>query len=157
MIMTPRLRKFALTAHVTSSVGWLGTVAAFQALAIAAVRSRGARGSTRVLFGHGNDRLVRHRAFLRCFTHDQAYHVAGHQSPVLHSGGGLLVLLVTTILAVYKPWGLTRYGRRKQQTGVEPGSGSETTASKQYLLLGIIVLILLSLILHLISGGPRGH
>ncbi len=31
-----RLRKFALTAHVTSSVGWLGMVASFQALAIAA-------------------------------------------------------------------------------------------------------------------------
>ena len=79
------------------------------------------------------------------------------QSPVLHSGGGVLVLLVTTVLAVYKPWRLTRYGRRKQRTGVEPGSGSETTASKQYLLLGTIVLILLFLILHLIDGGPRGH
>jgi hypothetical protein len=32
--MTPRLRKFALTAHVTFSAGWLGTVASFQALAI---------------------------------------------------------------------------------------------------------------------------
>jgi hypothetical protein len=29
MTMTPGLRKFALTAHVTSSVGWLGAVAAF--------------------------------------------------------------------------------------------------------------------------------
>jgi hypothetical protein len=35
MAMTPRLRKFALTAHVTSSVGWLGAVAAFLALAVA--------------------------------------------------------------------------------------------------------------------------
>jgi hypothetical protein len=34
---------------------------------------------------------------------------------VLHSGGGLLVLLVTTTLAVYKPRGITRYGRRKQR------------------------------------------
>jgi hypothetical protein len=40
MIMTPRLRKFALTADVTSSVGWRGAVAGFQALAIAAVGSR---------------------------------------------------------------------------------------------------------------------
>jgi hypothetical protein len=30
--MTPRVSKFALTAHVTSSVGWLGSVAAFLAL-----------------------------------------------------------------------------------------------------------------------------
>jgi hypothetical protein len=35
MIMTPRLRKAALTAHVTVSVGWLGAVAAYLALAIA--------------------------------------------------------------------------------------------------------------------------
>jgi hypothetical protein len=34
-------------------------------------------------------------------------------SPVLHAGGALLLLLVATILAVYKPKGLTRYGRRK--------------------------------------------
>ena len=32
--MSPRVRKFALTAHVTSSVGWLGAVAAFLALAV---------------------------------------------------------------------------------------------------------------------------
>ena len=33
--MTPRLRKFALTAHTTFSVGWLGAVVAYLALAIA--------------------------------------------------------------------------------------------------------------------------
>jgi hypothetical protein len=32
--MAPRLRKVALTAHVTSSVGWLGAVGSFLALAI---------------------------------------------------------------------------------------------------------------------------
>ena len=37
--MTPRLRKFALTMHVTSSVGWLGAVAAFLALSIAGLTS----------------------------------------------------------------------------------------------------------------------
>jgi uncharacterized membrane protein len=35
-------------------------------------------------------------------------------SPVLHSGAALLLLLVATTLAVYKPRGMTRYGRRKQ-------------------------------------------
>lgn len=35
MIMKPRLRKLALTAHVVSSVGWLGAVAASLALAVA--------------------------------------------------------------------------------------------------------------------------
>jgi hypothetical protein len=40
MAMTPRLRKLALTAHVTSSVGWLGAVAAFLALAVAGLASQ---------------------------------------------------------------------------------------------------------------------
>ncbi len=43
MIMPPRLRKFALTAHVTSSVGWLGAVAAFLVLAVAGLTSQGTR------------------------------------------------------------------------------------------------------------------
>lgn len=34
---------------------------------------------------------------------------------VIHSGGGLVFLLVATALAVFKPRGLTRYGRRKQR------------------------------------------
>lgn len=34
MQMSPRLRKFTLTAHVTLSVGWLGAVVAYLALAI---------------------------------------------------------------------------------------------------------------------------
>ena len=40
MAMTPSLRKFALTMHVTSSVGWLGAVGAFLALAIAGLGSQ---------------------------------------------------------------------------------------------------------------------
>ena len=39
----PVTRKFALTAHVTSSVGLLGAVAAFLALAIAGLTSHDAR------------------------------------------------------------------------------------------------------------------
>jgi hypothetical protein len=39
MIMGPALRKFALTAHVTSSVGWLGAVAGFLVLAVAGLTS----------------------------------------------------------------------------------------------------------------------
>lgn len=36
---------------------------------------------------------------------------------VVASGGTLLLLLVTTTLSVYKPWGNTRYGRRKTDEG----------------------------------------
>lgn len=40
MIMPPRLRKFVLTAHVLSSVGWLGAVAAYIPLDITAAVSQ---------------------------------------------------------------------------------------------------------------------
>ena len=39
----------------------------------------------------------------------------GLPSYLLHSGVGLLVLLVITVLNVYKPRGVTPYGRRKQR------------------------------------------
>ena len=40
MTMTPRLRKFVLTAHVASSVGLLGAIASFLILAVAGVTSQ---------------------------------------------------------------------------------------------------------------------
>jgi hypothetical protein len=43
MTMTPRLRKLALTVHVTSTVGWLGAIAAFLALAIVGLTSQDAQ------------------------------------------------------------------------------------------------------------------
>jgi hypothetical protein len=41
--MTPAFRKLALTAHVASSVGWLGAVAAFLAIAVAGLTSQDAQ------------------------------------------------------------------------------------------------------------------
>ena len=40
MTMAPGLRKFALAAHLTLSVGWIGAVAAYMALDVAAVASQ---------------------------------------------------------------------------------------------------------------------
>jgi hypothetical protein len=81
-----------------------------------------------------------------------------NQSPVLHSGGGLLAILVATILAVYKPWGMTPYGRRKRGPAVVRDYGSATSIPwRLKVLLGIIGLVLLFLVFHLINGGPRGH
>lgn len=42
MQMSPSVRKFALALHVTSSVGWLGAVAAFFALTVVGLRASGA-------------------------------------------------------------------------------------------------------------------
>jgi hypothetical protein len=43
MIMTPRLRKFALAAHLTFSVGWIGAAAGYIALDVAAATSQDAQ------------------------------------------------------------------------------------------------------------------
>jgi hypothetical protein len=210
MMMTPRVRKFALTAHVTCSVGWLGAAAAFLALAIAALQSKGAEdvraayfameltgwyviipfclaalvtglimslGTHWGLFRHYwvlSKFLLTVIATLILFGFTQTLGSLGelaanrslsleelrtlNQSPALHSGGGLLVLLVTTILAVYKPWGMTGYGRRKRRTTLE-ANGEESTSipGRVYLILGGLTLVLLLLILHLLNGGPVHH
>jgi hypothetical protein len=57
-------------------------------------------------------------------------HAAGIQLAV-HATGGLLVLLAITALSVYKPWGLTRYGQRKQQERRgEPGRSPQAVGVK---------------------------
>ncbi|WP_200961608.1 DUF2269 domain-containing protein [Paenibacillus sp. Soil522] len=43
MIMKPGLRKFALTAHIASSVGWIGAVVAYLALVVATQTSQDAQ------------------------------------------------------------------------------------------------------------------
>ncbi|MDK1492453.1 hypothetical protein QN219_20715 [Sinorhizobium sp. 7-81] len=37
-------------------------------------------------------------------------------SLVVHAGGGIVILITATVLSIYKPRGLTRYGWRKQQS-----------------------------------------
>jgi hypothetical protein len=96
------------------------------------------------------------------------------QSPVLHSGGGLLVLLVNTMLSVYKPWGRTRYWLRKRheqrevlladlpscpESDVKVVLGSNPRTARWVSVVGIlaIVMTLLFLIAHLAGGGMWGH
>lgn len=43
MIMTPRLRKFALAVHIASSVGWIGAVTGYTALDVAAAMGQDAQ------------------------------------------------------------------------------------------------------------------
>jgi hypothetical protein len=74
-----------------------------------------------------------------------------NQSPALHSGGGLLALLVTTILAVYKPWTMTRYGMRADH------ASTPSTPWGLYVMLGISGVILLLLTLHIAGGGLSRH
>jgi hypothetical protein len=166
MALTPRLRKLALIAHVTSSVGWLGAVIAFLALSVAGLTSQDpqtVRGAYLVMELTGWVVLVplslaslltglicslggpwglfRHYwvlfklvinvvativLLLYMQTLDALGDVAAattlsselrglsDPSPALHAAAALLLLLVATTLAIYKPRGMTRYGQRAQ-------------------------------------------
>jgi hypothetical protein len=74
-------------------------------------------------------------------------------SLVVHAVGGLLLLLSATALSIYKPWGVTPYGRRR---GVNLVS---TPVSRRaiYMVLGIIGVVLLLLLHHVAGIGPRHH
>jgi hypothetical protein len=164
-VTPPRVRKFALTAHVVSSVGWLGAVVAFLGLAAVGLTSDDAQLVRAVylaaepltwfvivplalaslvtgivqslvsvwgLFGHywvvfKLVIAVIATVVLLVYTQtvgalaDVAAASSGDldelRAPtfVLHSGVALLLLLAATVLAVYKPPGVTPYGRRKQR------------------------------------------
>lgn len=222
MAMSPHVRKLALTAHVTSSVGWLGAVAGFLALAVAGLTSQDAQlvraaylamelttwfvivplslaslltglvsslGTTWGLFRHYwvlAKLLLTVLATAVLLLHTQPIsYVAGvaAETPlssgdlrrlrvqlVADAGAALLVLLVATALAVYKPRGMTPYGRRKQherrevpQTPVTPVSdpGGETTRGpglERKIGLAVVGVIAAAfVVLHLAGGGLGRH
>ena len=167
MIMTPGFRKIALVTHIVSSVGSLGAVAGFLALAVVGLTSQDAQvmpslyvameviarlvvlplvfaslltglvqslGTTWGLFRHywvlvkllltffvlivlllqmeGISYMATASAGTTLLNTDL---LGLRRSLVIHAAGGLLVLLATTMLSVYKPHGMTRYGWRKHQ------------------------------------------
>jgi len=71
----------------------------------------------------------------------------------------ILLLLVVTTLGVYKPWGLTRYGRRKQQERrkVQQQPDRETPLGVKICLTVIGVLALVFVVLHLTGHGFESH
>lgn len=165
--MTPGLRKLVLTAHVTTSVGWLGAVAGFLALGVVGLTDQDPRivravylvmepaaglvlvplsvasllsgliqslGGAWGLFRHywvlfkllinivASVVLLLYIQTLRAlagFAADPTVDLdmVRSPSPVLHAGAALLLLLVAVTLSVYKPRGLTPYGRRKAREG----------------------------------------
>jgi hypothetical protein len=163
MTMPPGIRKFALIAHVASSVGWLGAVVAYLALVVAALTSQDAitvraawiameltgwsvivplalaslitglvqsLGTPWGLFQHywvlvkflltvfATIILLLHMPTISYFggvaAETDSASLGGLRGELIHAGGGLLVLLVTTTLSVYKPRGMTLYGWRKK-------------------------------------------
>ena len=227
MAMTSGLRKFALTLHVISSVGWLGAVVSFLALTIVGLVSNDVQlvravylamdlivwlvivplaivslvsglvqslGTSWGLFRHYwvlvkfvltifatiilllKTQLVTALATVAANINLTDADLGGLRSPELlvHSIGGVMVLLFVTVLSVYKPWGLTAYGRRKQTerrqvqvaeptlSNLDPetkiGKKPEFRTPRWAYVVGIhaVGLALLFLIMHL-HGGMRGH
>jgi uncharacterized membrane protein len=161
--LTPTARRVALTAHVVSSVGWLGAIAGFIALAVVGLTSddgqtvRGvylamepaawfvliplafaslatgllqALGSAWGLFRHywvvfklGINLVATIVLLAYTQTFAAMADVAAdpgadlsdvrNPSPLLHAIGALLLLVTATVLAVFKPRGMTPFGRRK--------------------------------------------
>ncbi len=58
--------------------------------------------------------LISYLAGVAAQTTPSAADAGTQMELVLHSGGGLLVLLVPAAMSVYKPRGMTRHGQRKQ-------------------------------------------
>lgn len=166
MTMTPSLRKFALTAHITFSVGWIGAVAAYLALDMTIATSQDTQMLraayltmaliTRYvivplalaslltgivislltswgLFRHywvlisllltiiativllSETQQISRMADIAADPTMSGDELRALPNTLVHSVGGTLVLLLITVLNVYKPRGLTPYGWRKQQ------------------------------------------
>jgi hypothetical protein len=162
MSISPSIHRLVLTAHITTSVGWLGAVVAYLALDIIATVGQDIASVRAAYFGmevivlyvivplalasvlcgimnalSAPWGLLQHywvvvKLLLTLFTvtilllelrnisymGDMALSAADPRKlsgSLPHSIGGLVVLLVTIFLSVYKPRGVTRYGWRKQQ------------------------------------------
>jgi hypothetical protein len=75
--------------------------------------------------------------------------VVRNASPALHATLALLILLVATVLAVYKPQGVTPYGARK--------TGGESSGTPRWVrIFAIIALVVALLVAILIIGGGHG-
>lgn len=212
-MMTAALRRFTVTTHVTSSVGWVGAVLVFMALASIGLTSgdeRVVRGAYLVMapaawlvlvpLAHASLLsgvvlslgtawgLFRHywvalklaiTAFATVIllvymgTFREMAGVAAdpvvelnlvrNPSPLVHAILALVLLMVATVLAIYKPFGATPYGRGKlgiERPGVFAGAGLATTPAASsfgwgYLVAALGALLLLGLFLghHLASGA----
>lgn len=206
--MTPAVRKFALTAHVTSSVGWFGAVAAFLSLAVVGLTSRSpvavraaylamegitwgvivpfsfaslATGlvqslgttwglfryywvtaklgltvvATAILLAHTGPigriaRIAAERTLSSADVHRLRIQL------VADAAAAIVALVVATTLSVYKPWGLTAYGRGRLVPEPTP-AGRALNGSQTLWLIGLLVALALFIILHLAGGGLHQH
>jgi hypothetical protein len=219
MIMTPRLRKAALTAHIVSSVGWLGAIVPYLALAIAGLTGSDAQmgraaflsmevigwyvivpfslaalltglvqalGTQWGLFRHwwilakfaltivAVAVLLRHMqdvSRVAQLVRETLLSTADFRPELIHAAGGLLIVLVATMLSVFKPWGMTPYGLSKAKQMKLPSRSDGTVVEVRepafavsrtrwgriigFHAVGLALLAVI--ILHLTGGGFRHH
>jgi len=172
--MTTGLRKFTLTVHVISSVGWLGAAGAYLALAVTGLESQEPQLIRAMFLSMGliggsvivpcavvstisgliqslgtewglfrqwwiatkfaltiiaTSVLLMHMPTVRGVAAAAAEpswvprDMDGVRSQlVVHAAGGLAVLIFITGLSIYKPWGPTPYGRRRQNSRRAPAA-----------------------------------
>jgi hypothetical protein len=217
-MMAGALRTFTFTAHITSSVGWLGAVIAFLALAVIGLTSPDeatVRGAYLVMapaawlvlvpLAHASLLsgiaislgtpwgLFRHywvvlKLLITAFstvilmiylgTFRQMAGVAAdpvvelglvrNPSPVVHAILALALLLIATVLGIYKPFGMTAYARRtqlQQRRGPSPAApqpqpGSSDRAGTPWVYVAgavAIAALLFFIVLHLLRGGVLHH
>ena len=129
-------------------------------------------GATIVLLGH-MPAVTRMASVARDMTLSATDFRALRIQLVVYAVGGLLVLLAATVLSVYKPWGMTPYGRRIQHergkvlladlpSFLNPTSEVlEFTAKtpRWVYVVGVhaMGLVFLFLVVHLIGSGVRSH
>jgi len=217
MAFAPALRRFTFTTHVTSSVGWIGAVLVFLALAVIGLTSpdeRTVRGAYLVMapaawfvlvpLAHASLfsgialslgtpwGLLRHywvvfKLGITLFstvilliymgTFQEMAGVAAdpvvelglvrNPSPVVHAVLALILLLIATWLAVYKPFGPTPYAVRTDSqrrptpaTAVPlttaPAAASSTPTALYIVVLVVLATMLVVVLLHL-TGTSFGH
>src|SRR5687768_14502042 len=218
-MLTPAVRRFTFTTHITSSVGWVGAAMAFLALAVIGVTSdddRTVRGAYLVMapaawfvlvpLAHASLLsgialslgttwgLFRHywvvlKLAITLFstvilliymgTFRQMAGVAAdpvvqlglvrNPSPVVHAVLALILLLIATWLAVYKPFGVTPYARRINRQGSGDSSAADVPPSAippnpatgtpiwVYVIGFSVLVVMLVVVLRHLSGTSFGH
>lgn len=201
MILSPSLRKLVLTIHVITTMGWLGSAAAYIPIAAYVLSNQDAdmlRSSIQIMSLVANYIVVpvafaslltgvalslgtrwglfRHywiffkllftvlAVFMLVAYIQELSHAASIASKsalsnadisilkdsihIVHPSGGLLIVLVVTVLSVYKPKGMTRYGWRKQ---LEIKSSTESYTTPLWIkIVGSSVVVLILVIVALI-------
>jgi hypothetical protein len=211
--MSLRVRKLALTSHVASSVGWVGAVIGFLALAVAGLTSDDVQvvratyiameltgwfvivplslaslptglvmslGTEWGLFRHywvlGKLLITVLATFLLLLHMQPVGHLAGvvrettlargelagmRVQLVADAGAALVALLAATALSVYKPRGMTPYGRRKLERpsnlNAEQASAGSTSRWVKLAWIAAVILALAVVAIHLSGGGLGVH